>query len=295
MPNNSGTRNQEPGTLLDPALRLAAQDIIALALAEDLGTGDITARATIPTEAQGRAVLLAKAPGVVAGLPVASLVFTAVDPAITMTYLVSDGQTITAGDRLAEVRGPVRSLLTAERTALNFLQRMSGIATATARYVAAVQGTRSRIVDTRKTAPGHRALDKYAVRMGGGTNHRFGLSDGVLIKDNHLAATGSIADAVRAARAAAPHTLKVEVEVTSLVMCREAIAASVDIIMLDNMSLDDMRACVTLVDGRALVEASGGVTLDRVRAIAEVGVDLISIGALTHSVQALDISLEYEA
>ncbi len=276
----------------DAAMLQAIRPIVDLALAEDLGTGDVTSASVIPADALSEGVFLAKAPGVLAGMPVVSLVLHRVDPRLRLAPLTEEGARVTAGQKLAEVSGPARSLLTAERTALNFLQRMSGIATATARYVAAVAGTNARIVDTRKTAPGHRVLDKYAVRMGGGGNHRFNLSDGVLIKDNHVAAMGGVAQAIPAARANAPHTLKIEAEVTTVAMAEEAVAAGADILLLDNMSCDEMRACVTIAAGRALTEASGGVTLDRVRAIAECGVDLISIGALTHSVTGLDISLE---
>jgi len=275
-------------------MRRNIQPIIELALAEDLGTGDITSATTIPADAQGSAVLLSKANGVLAGLPIAALVMESVDARLVFRSLVTDGSVITHGERLAEIHGPARSLLSAERTALNFLQRMSGIATTTARYVQAIAGTGAIIVDTRKTAPGQRVLDKYAVRAGGGGNHRFNLSDGVLIKDNHIAAVGGIAAAIAAAHAGAPHTLKVECEVESLEMARQAVDAGADIIMLDNMSLEEMRACVALIGGRALTEASGGITFERVRAIAECGVNLISIGALTHSVIALDISLDYE-
>jgi nicotinate-nucleotide pyrophosphorylase (carboxylating) len=270
------------------------QPLIDLALAEDIGTGDITS-VLLPSDAQAQGTLLSKATGIAAGLPLFAHVLSSVDPRLECRLLCADGTPIAPGDRLAEVAGPARSLLTAERTALNFVQRLSGIATATAHYVHAVAGTSARIVDTRKTVPGHRVLDKYAVRMGGGSNHRYNLSDGVLIKDNHLAAAGGVHAAVTAARACAPHTLKVEVEVTSLAMAHEAVAAKADIILLDNMSLEEMRACVQAIAGAALTEASGGVTLERVRAIAQCGVDLISVGALTHSVQALDLSLEVAA
>lgn len=280
---------------LDPIMLRTVQPIIDLALAEDVGTGDVTSATTIPADAIARGVLLAKAEGVLAGLPVAAQVMYTVDPRLQFRPLIDDGRPISKGERLAEITGPARSLLTAERTALNFLQRMSGIATATAHYVQAVAGTQARIVDTRKTVPGHRVLDKYAVRAGGGDNHRFSLSDGVLIKDNHIAAVGGVAASIKAARAGAPHTLRVEVEVVTLAMAEQAVAAGADIILLDNMGFDEMRQCVQLIAGRALTEASGGVTLERVRAIADCGVDLISIGALTHSVQALDISLEVEA
>lgn len=279
---------------LDTATLRCIQPLIDLALAEDLGTGDITSETTIPTNAVGNGVLQAKASGVLAGMPVVVQVMHAVDPTLAINPLVFDGISVTPGERLAEITGPVRSLLTAERTALNFLQRLSGIATTTARYVQAVAGTQARIVDTRKTIPGHRVLDKYAVRAGGGANHRFNLSDGVLIKDNHIAAVGGVTAAIKAARAGAPHTLKIECEVVTLEMAQHAVEAGADIILLDNMSLEEMRACVDMIAHRALTEASGGVTLECVRAIADCGVDLISIGALTHSVQALDISLELE-
>jgi len=281
-----------PWTLDNAQLR-GVQPLIDLALAEDIGTGDITSQTTIPADSGSNAILLAKAEGILAGLPVFAQVMRTVDLRLVVHPLAGEGQVVTPGERLAKVTGPTRSLLTAERTALNFLQRMSGIATAVARFVQAVEGTSARIVDTRKTAPGHRVLDKYAVRAGGGANHRFNLSDGVLIKDNHIAAVGSVTAAITAARTGAPHTLKIEVEVVTLEMAREAVDAGADIILLDNMSLEEMRDCVSLIAGRALTEASGNVTLDRARSIAETGVDLISIGALTHSVQALDISLEF--
>ena len=280
---------------LDPALLLQIQPLIHLALAEDIGTGDITSETTIPADAMSEAALVAKADGILAGLPIAALVMRTVDSRIQFRPLLNDGLPVTPGERLADISGPARSLLTAERTALNFLQRLSGIATTTARYVQAVAGTKTHIVDTRKTAPGHRVLDKYAVRAGGGSNHRFNLSDGVLIKDNHIAAVGGITAAIQAARAGAPHTVKIECEVVNLAMAQQAVEAGADIILLDNMSLEEMRACVDLIAGRALTEASGNITLERLRAIADCGVDLISSGALTHSVQALDISLEFSA
>jgi nicotinate-nucleotide pyrophosphorylase (carboxylating) len=281
-----------PYDSLDPAILQSMRPLITLALAEDLGTGDVTSDSVIPADDLSEGFFLAKAHGILAGMPVVSLVLHSVDPRLHLVLLTEEGAQVSAGQKLAEVSGPTRSLLTAERTALNFLQRMSGIATATARYVEAVRGTGARIVDTRKTVPGHRVLDKYAVRMGGGSNHRFNLSDGVLIKDNHVAAMGGVTQAIQAARRSAPHTLKIEAEVTTVKMAQEAVDAGADIILLDNMHFDDMRACVQIAAGKALTEASGGVTLDRVRAIAECGVDLISIGALTHSVQGLDISLE---
>ena len=277
-----------------PASLRSVRALIEMALAEDIGTGDITTAATIPADVMAQAVLVAKDDGILAGLPIVAEVLSAVDGALRLDPLLADGVPVSRGTRLAEIAGPAHSLLTAERTALNFLQRLSGIATTTARYVAAVSGTPARIVDTRKTVPGHRVLDKYAVRMGGGYNHRFSLADGVLIKDNHIAALGGVAEAVRAARAQAPHTLKIEVEITDRHMLQQAQQAGADIILLDNMSPAEMRACVELLAGSALTEASGNITLENVRAVAECGVDFISIGALTHSVKALDISLQFE-
>lgn len=279
--------------ILDPALQRAIIPLINLALAEDMAGGDITSSSTIAVEARSHAILLAKEHGVLAGMSVLALVLREVDPRLHLTTFIPEGSTINPGDKLGEISGPTRSLLAAERTALNFLQRLCGIATLTAQYVAAVAGTSARIVDTRKTIPGHRMLDKYAVRIGGGSNHRFNLSDGVLIKDNHLAAVGGVTPAIKAARQLAPHTVKIECEVATLAMAEEAVTAGADIILLDNMSLEEMRACVKMINHRAITEASGGVTLERVREIAECGVDLISVGALTHSATALDISLDF--
>ena len=267
--------------------------LIQLALAEDIGPGDVTTAATVLPDTPGEVVFLAKAAGVVAGLPVAARVFAALDPQVELTTLVADGAAVTPGTQLALVRGRAASLLTGERLALNFVQHLSGIATRTAQFVALVQGTGARIVDTRKTVPGMRALAKYAVRCGGGANHRFALYDGVLIKDNHLRAAGGIAPAVQRARTRAPHLLKVEVEVETLAQVLEALDAGADILLLDNMPLDRLREAVALCRGRALTEASGGVTEATVRAIAETGVDYISVGALTHSVTAMDISLDW--
>jgi nicotinate-nucleotide pyrophosphorylase (carboxylating) len=277
--------------------RLGWDELIDLALREDIGGGDITSLATVPADVQAQGTLLAKAPGVISGLEVAGEVFQRVDPAVIFTPLVHDGQQVAAMTPIATVGGPARSLLAGERVALNLLQRLSGVATVTARYVDAVRGTRARIVDTRKTTPGLRALEKAAVRHGGGHNHRFGLTDGVLIKDNHLAAVGGpqrVARAITMAREAAPHTLRVEVEVTTLQELAEALEAGADIVMLDNMDTETMREAVAMTDGRALLEASGGVTLDTVAGIAATGVDLISVGALTHSAPALDISLDFD-
>lgn len=271
--------------------------LVDLALAEDVGRGDVTTLATIPADRAARGVLLAKTAGVVSGLEVAEAVFRRVDPEVVFRPLVADGTVVQPRDPIAEISGLARSILVGERTALNLLQRLSGVATMTAKFVAATEGTSAQIIDTRKTTPGMRWLEKAAVRHGGGQNHRFGLSDGVLIKDNHLAAVGGsnpIADAIRLARAYAPHGLKIEVEVTNLEELQEALQAKADIVMLDNMSVEEMAEAVRLTNGRAMLEASGGVNLDTVRAIAETGVDLISVGALTHSAGSMDISLEFD-
>ncbi|MFQ5860021.1 MAG: carboxylating nicotinate-nucleotide diphosphorylase [Dehalococcoidia bacterium] len=270
--------------------------LIERALAEDQAFNDPTTGSLVPPELSGVAMVRTKASGVLAGLAVALAVFRRVDAALTTEALVEDGTAIGPGDDLAHIQGSVASILRAERTALNFLQRLSGIATETSRYVQAVQGLKARIVDTRKTVPGLRLLDKYAVRVGGGQNHRLHLADGVLIKDNHIAALRaqglSLREVVQRALERAPRTLKVEVEVTSVEEAREALEAGAQVILLDNMPLAEIRRVVELVGGRAPIEASGGVNLETVRAVAETGVDLISVGALTHSVRALDISLE---
>jgi len=273
------------------------QPIVDLALAEDLAAGDITSRLTVAADALAAGRIVAKAPGVISGLPIAAAVFGQVDPSSTFHPHLFDGGTVQPGDAVATVSGSARSLLAAERVALNLLQRLSGVATLTAKYVAAVAGTRARIVDTRKTTPGLRAFEKAAVRHGGGYNHRFGLGDGVLIKDNHLAAVGGpdrVSRAVRLARQGAPHTLRVEVEVTTVDEASEALAAGADVILLDNMAAAEMSRAVALIAGRALLEASGGITLETIRTVAETGVDLISVGALTHSAPALDLSLDFE-
>jgi nicotinate-nucleotide pyrophosphorylase (carboxylating) len=264
-------------------------------LEEDLGPGDVTSMATIPDGHESRGIIHSKESGIVAGIPVAKAVFHAVDPSLRFHAKVADGDEIGRGTVLAEVEGATRSILSAERLALNLLQRMSGIATRTRQFVDAVEGFSAHIADTRKTTPGHRLLEKYAVRVGGGTNHRFGLFDAVLIKDNHIKASGSIGQAVQAARRAVPHTMKIEVEVETFEQLEEALEAKADIIMLDNMSADRMKEAVKRirsVSPHVLVEASGGVTLERVREIAAAGVDIISVGALTHTIQALDISLD---
>lgn len=271
--------------------------LLDLALREDLGGGDITSMATVPPHTDARGTLLAKAPGVISGLDVARDVFRRVDRAIDFSPLIADGDRVDPMTPIATVSGPARSLLAGERLALNLLQRLSGVATVTARYVEAVRGTDARIVDTRKTTPGLRALEKAAVRHGGGHNHRHNLTDGVLIKDNHLAAVvgpDRVARAIALARQNAPHTLRIEVEVTSLDELVQALDAGADIVMLDNMDVATMREAVALAGGRALLEASGGVTLDTIAEIAGTGVDLISVGALTHSAPALDISLNFD-
>jgi len=268
--------------------------IIENALAEDIHTGDITTMAVVPQGGDARAILKAKEEMVLAGIEVAARVFHQLDERIVFTPRCADGELVASGGLIAELSGNAAMLLQGERVALNLLQRMCGIATLTARYVAAVKGTRARVVDTRKTTPGLRVLEKYAVRVGGGTNHRTGLYDGVLIKENHIAAAGGITEAVRRARSYIPHTMKVEIETETLAQVAEALAAGADIIMLDNMELAAMREAVLLIDGKALVEASGGVNLETIRGIAETGVDIISVGALTHSARAMDISMLLE-
>ncbi len=273
-------------------------EIIERALAEDLSSGDVTTDTLITGNWRGKAYLLAKAEGILAGIAIARSVFFKVDPALKVTVLVKDGSYIKHGDIIARVSGKLSSILKAERTALNFLQHLSGIATETARYVAAVKDLPVKILDTRKTTPGLRVLEKYAVKVGGGQNHRMNLSDGILIKDNHLAILSeqglNLTQVVTQAEREASGILKVEVEVQTPEAAEQAADAGADIIMLDNMKPADMKKAVRLVNRRALIEASGGITLDNVRAVAATGVDFISIGALTHSVKALDISLEYE-
>lgn len=265
--------------------------LIDLAFAEDIGVGDITAEATVSPNQKAVGIVHAKSDGVVAGLPVAERVFSRLDSELTFRALVSDGDSIVVGAPIAEVQGSAKTILIGERTALNFLQRLSGIATLTSQFVEAVADYDIKIVDTRKTTPGWRALEKYAVRVGGGYNHRFGLYDGVLIKDNHIVAAGGIDNAVQRAKQAAPHTAKIEVEVETVEQVNEALDAGADILLLDNMSIETMQQIVKLVGSRAVTEASGGITLDRVQAVASTGVDYISVGALTHSAMPLDISL----
>ena len=275
-----------------PLLPFLTEPVVRAALAEDLAWGDVSACGAVPPGATGTATMLAKAPGVIAGLPLAAQVWALLDPAVTFTALVEDGMAVDPGVPIAQIAGSARSLLMGERVALNFVQRLSGVATKTRAFVEALAGLDTQLVDTRKTTPGLRMLEKYAVRQGGGRNHRFGLADAVMIKDNHVALSGGIAAAVANARAVVPFTARIEVECEDLAMVRQALAAGADVIMLDNMTIDAMREAVAEVAGRALLEASGGVTLETVRAIAETGVDFVSVGALTHSAAALDISLD---
>jgi nicotinate-nucleotide pyrophosphorylase (carboxylating) len=278
---------------LDPLPDLLVDPIVRAALAEDLGrAGDITSQACIPAEARMDARFVARKAGVLSGVACARLAFAALDPEIRFDARLSDGATLKPGESIATVSGSARVILAAERTALNLMGRLSGIASLTAAYVAKTSGTRARIIDTRKTTPLLRALEKYAVRCGGGANHRFGLDDAILIKDNHVAACGGVGDAVRRARGAAGHMVKLEVEVDSLDQLREALEAAPDIVMLDNFGLPDLEAAVSLAAGRVVLEASGGVSLETVAAIARTGVDLISVGALTHSAPVLDIGLD---
>ena len=279
--------------------KLQIEEIIDRALAEDLGKGDVTTEALITGDRQGTGFIVAKKEGILAGINIAKQVFHQVDPELKAEVLLEDGTRVKPGTKLAKVSGSIASILKAERVALNFLQRLSGIASETNRYVEAVKGLPVRIMDTRKTTPGLRSLEKHAVKVGGGENHRMNLGDGMLIKDNHLAALRSqglnIKQIVARARQNSPQRLPVEVEVATASEALEAVEAGADIVMLDNMSLQDMGKAVKSIRGRALIEASGGITLDNVRAVAETGVDFISIGALTHSAKALDISLELEA
>lgn len=279
-----------------PALpRHFVEDAVRNALEEDLGgAGDITTTATIANDQQTRGAIVARASGFIAGVDFAVAAFRHVDPAIHADINIGDGAHITAGDRVLSLAGPAAGVLTAERVALNFLSHLSGVATATAALVEAVKGTNAKIVCTRKTTPGLRAAEKYAVRCGGGHNHRFGLYDAVMIKDNHIAAVGGIARAIEAARNAVGHTVKIEVEIDSLDQLDAALSAGADIIMLDNMSAHDMKRAVEWVAGAAVLEASGNVTAATVRAIAETGVDIISSGWMTHSAPSLDVGLDFQ-
>lgn len=275
-------------------------DLIRRALAEDIGRGDVTTQATIAPGTRSNARIVAREAGVIAGLPIAAMTFALLDSGVQFETLAPDGSTVAAGAALARVTGDAAALLTAERTALNFLGRLSGIASQAARCVAAVAGTNARIVDTRKTTPGLRLLEKYAVRMGGAHNHRAGLDDGILIKDNHIAAAGSLALAVQRARVYASHLLKIEVECENEAQVREALGAGADSILLDNMTPDQLRSAVALIREQAphiTIEASGGIGTDlrKLAAVAATGVDLISLGALTHSAPNFDVALDFES
>ncbi|MCL2775468.1 MAG: carboxylating nicotinate-nucleotide diphosphorylase [Oscillospiraceae bacterium] len=273
--------------------KINIDEIIIEALREDIGTGDITTNTTVPQDKIAAGHFIAKADGIVCGMEACERVFKIIDDGIEFTANKKDGDIVVKGEIIAAIRGNARSVLIAERTALNLLQRMSGVATQTADAVAKVAGTKAKIADTRKTTPGLRVLEKYAVKVGGGTNHRFNLADGILIKDNHIAAAGGIINAVESARANAPHTLKIEVECETMKEVGDAIAARADIIMLDNMSNEDMKKAVGYINGRAVTEASGNMGDKDLREVAETGIDIISIGALTHSVRSLDISLKF--
>ena len=274
------------------------QNLIDASFAEDVIFGDPTTDVLISPELTGRAALVTRDSGVLAGIDLATAVFQRFDPSLCSEALVPDGSSISPGDRLALVSGSVASILKAERTAVNFLQHLSGVASETRRYVDAVSGLHAKIVDTRKTTPGLRKLEKYAVRMGGGQNHRQNLADGILIKDNHIQAMAlqglGIGDVVKRANARASHTIKVEIEVDTIAQLREVLDAGADLILLDNMSTKQMREAVEITDGRAVLEASGGITLETVKSIAETGVDIISVGALTHSAPALNVGLDME-
>ena len=279
--------------MTDPMIQMQMDDHIRAALREDMPFGDVSTAAVMPEPRPGRVQLIAKADGVIAGLAVFSRVFELLDPATRVAADVADGERVSAGQHVATVEGDVRVLLEGERTALNYLQRMSGIATYTSAIAAALEGTATTLVCTRKTTPGMRLFEREAVRLGGGSLHRYGLSDGVLLKDNHIDAAGGVAEAVSMARATAPFVDKVEVECESLDMVREAVEAGADIIMLDNMSHDDMAAAIALIDGRAQTEASGNVEAANVGRYVDLGVDFVSCGALTHSAPILDLSLKH--
>lgn len=270
------------------------EDIIRRALNEDIGNVDVTTLSTVSEEKRIKGRFIAKEAGILCGLPVVKRVFEILDPTIELVLHCKEGQSVEKGTVIAEVSGPARSILTGERVALNFFQRLSGIATRTHQATEQIIGTKARIADTRKTTPNLRILEKYAVRIGGGSNHRFNLADGVLIKDNHIRAAGGITRAVEQARKNIPHTLKIEVEVEDFVQIEEALACKADIIMLDNMSLCDMAKAVALINGRAITEASGNMGDKDLLEVAQTGVDIISIGALTHTVRAMDISLRFE-
>ncbi len=268
------------------------ESLIKRALEEDIGYGDITTQSLIPAGQISRGLFIAKSPGVVAGIQVSEAVFRQLDSEITFEVFKNDGEVVLPREVIAVVQGQTRALLTGERTALNFLQRLSGIATKTRRVVELIKDSKAQLVDTRKTTPGLRVLEKYAVSIGGARNHRFGLFDGVMIKDNHIQAVGNIREAVAMARQKVPHTVKIEVEVENLAQLREAVDAGADIIMLDNMGLEEMAEAVSIVEARALLEASGGINESNIVEVARTGIDFISMGALTHSATSLDISLD---
>ena len=283
-----------PTMPLAPLPSVLIEPIVRAALLEDLGrAGDITTDAVVPSHTRAKVSLAARQAGVVAGLDLALMAFRLIDPAITASIIHVDGSHVAPGEAIATLEGPARGLLTAERVALNFLCHMSGIATATAGVVEAVRGTKARVIDIRKTLPGLRAIQKYAIRAGGGANHRFGLDDGVLIKDNHIAVAGGIRAAVERARAAVGHMIKVEIEVDTLGQLAEALRCDIDAVLLDNMDHDELRQAVAMVDGRAITEASGGITPATAGAVAATGVDLLSMGWLTQSVRALDVGLDH--
>jgi nicotinate-nucleotide pyrophosphorylase (carboxylating) len=284
---------QRPDAFISP---LEIEEAVTRALGEDLGrAGDVTSTATVPEDTTGRAVVVARKPGIVAGLPLVAGAFRRLSPEIEIEAHSRDGAAISAGMKLMTIAGNARAILSAERTALNFVGHLSGIATAAAEFVQRIAHTKARIICTRKTTPGLRALEKYAVRCGGGYNHRFGLDDAVLIKDNHIAVAGGIRAVLTRAKAAIGHLVKIEIEVDSLDQLREVLEVGLaDVVLIDNFDLDSMRKAVTMVAGRLVIEASGGITLESAAAIAETGVDYLSSGALTHSVQNLDIGLDIE-
>jgi len=271
---------------------IAVDELVRRALLEDIGPGDITTEATIPADKLCTAVMIAKEAGILCGQSVAEATFRAFDPSLTYEMLVAEGSEITPGQELARISGKARSVLTAERVALNFMQRMSGIATTTRRLSESIKYYHARLVETRKTTPGLRLVEKYAVRVGGGLNHRYGLHDAILIKDNHIAVAGGVRQAVMAARKVSSHVSRVEVEVDTLEQLQEALEAGADVILLDNMDCETMRKAVEATAGKAVLEASGGITAETLSDVARTGVDIISMGALTHSVKALDISLD---
>jgi nicotinate-nucleotide pyrophosphorylase (carboxylating) len=273
----------------------STDDLIRLALKEDIGPGDITTDNIVAPDTRGKGVIVAKQDLVIAGLQVAEKVFRTLEPSVRFTTDFTDGDRVASGTTVVRIAGTLRALLKGERTSLNFLQRLSGIATQARTYVDTVKGTTVKLVDTRKTTPGWRVLEKYAVRIGGASNHRMGLYDGVLIKDNHIAVAGGVARAVRTVRRSISHLVKVEVEAASFEEVREALAAGADIIMLDNMDLEQIRTAVRIIDNKALVEVSGGVTRQQLEELSRTGVDLISIGALTHSAVAVDLSMRIES